>query len=278
LLCAEGRQFPEPRDHTVLDGIAFNHPKKGKVDITIDADIMARQGRIYAGDADLRAALQRYGVYTGDLEDANEFMQGKLAEKGLILGVSGFAMGDYEYSAEAEGMVRIYDHLSAINKKPSLAIDGGISAGSLGLSGVIAKAYEVPTLGVPPRQGLANIGDRDHLVVWGNTYRDREVLVGTLPDMLVCVGGAAGSRRECQEALKHGSTVLLLALKDYFDEDVPHTYENFEDMRSAANPKVGRLVVCETIEAIPEAVDDLLKVPVEKSRASRTDALNYLLG
>lgn len=276
LLCTGGEMFPEPRNLSALDELTFDHPTKGRVGITIDEEVLAAQGEVFVGDPALRQALQKRNIHTYDLRDANHLLREYLQSDELVWGFSGYATAGYSYATEAEGLIRLYDQLAKIGQEPGLAVDGGVSAGNLGLSAVTAAMYDVPTVGMIPRQGLADIGPRDHLVIWGNTYSDREILVGTTPDILTCIGGGDGTQRECQAALRYGSSILLLALKDeYAPNSLPNTYQAFEDMQAAVD--AGTMVVCRTVDAIPDSIDQILETCDTERRPTRIDTLSQLL-
>ncbi len=274
-LCANGEQFPD-RQVASLDGLTFDHPKDGPIAITIDREALAAQGNIYVGSPVLRKALQDRHIGADSLAGAEQVLSSHLAASELVWGFSGYATAGYNYDVEAQGLDRVYTHLAKRSRTPGLAVDGGVSSGSLGLSGVIAKEHNVPTMGMLPLQGLAAAGIRDHLVVWGNTYRDREVLVGTTPDVLVCVAGAEGTQRECQVALRWGSAVLLLALREeYAPSALPNTYQLFPEMTEAIDS--GSMVVCRSMEDIPDGLDAMLVASEESDRLGRLSALGQLL-
>ena len=141
------------------------------------------------------------------------------------------------------------------------------------MNSVVARSAGVPTLGFIPREGLASVGVRDHMVVAGDTYQDREVLVGTA-DILVCAGGFKGTVRECIEATLRGAAVLMLSLKDYPDSALPNTFQNYEELRDAYKAK--RLVVCSSVEEIPARVDDVLQVEIQGRRQRSRIVRNFL--
>ncbi len=274
-LCSQGQQFSEPHDTVQLEGLTFEHPRKGIVPIRIDAGVLAMQGTIYA-DPTLQAALHGRHIAVQSLEDASNFLAQHLGpgNEKLVWGFSGYATGGvnpetgkpFTYESEAIGLRLLYDHLLAKGEAPSLAIDGGVSEGFLALNSITAQSAGVPTLGFIPRQGLASIGVRDHLVVAGNTYRDRETFVGTA-DILVCAGGADGTERECIHAIQRGAAVLLLNLADYPPNSFARTFRANEDLRQANDE--GRLVVCDSYEAVADSVDRILQIDTKSSRPLR---------
>lgn len=157
---------------------------------------------------------------------------------------------------------------------PSLVVDGGVSDGVLGLSGILANRFEVPSLGYIPLQGLSSIGPRTRLVVHKDTYLDREILVGLTPDVLVCVGGGLGTQRECEAALEHGGVVLLLALRDYGPGSLPSVYLEHSITKSAARD--GRLIVCSNVRDIQTRLPRIIQTARLVSLPSRSQRMEEL--
>ena len=271
LLCETGDQFSDHEPATPLDGLTYEHPRKGTRLIDMGERTLALSDNIYTQDQDLYTAFERRGLPTDGLAAAHAVVLERMGE-GLVLGFSGYATSGYPYHDEGNGMKHLYDHLAEVGAMPSLVIDGGVSEGALGLSGVLARQYHVPSMGFIPRQGLDSTGPRDHLVIWGNTYMAREKAVGTVPDILICMGGDIGSRRECQAALSNGSSVLLLALKPaYRDGSFPRTYDQYEEMQEALAD--GRMRVCTSFDGIAANIDALLQNDLQSARAQRAAAI-----
>lgn len=253
LLCEKGVQFDEVTGATEpLPGFTYQHPSKGSVQIAANDRVLRATGRVYVGDAELREALRARGARTASLKLAVDRIQSMCLRTGVIWGVSGFATPGPDCSAEAGGLAALYQFLADMQMLPMLVADGGASVGVLGLNGLIAAMHKVPTLGFSPLQGIASMGARDHTVIWGDTFRDREQLVGLLPDALVCAGGGDGAGRECEKALDHGSPVLLLALRDYDEGTLPVTYRSWPKLAEAEGN--GRLVVCRSLDELPRCI------------------------
>lgn len=276
LLCAQGDQFGKRPSASLLEGLSYEHPSKGQRDITIDGQVLSIARLVYAGDPALGHALQQQGVHTAPLSDAISLFAQHFVSDSTVWGFSGYATPGHNYGVEARGMAALYDHLVAIGEKPGLTIDGGVSAGILGLNGVLAQAYGVASLGFIPLQGLASVGTRDYVVVKGNTYADREELVGVTPDILCVWGGADGARRECQATLRNGGVALIVALKDYGSASLPSTYHQFAEMQSAMSE--GRLIVCRTLKDIPACVDAVLEVSALARSRNRSVRLLNIIG
>lgn len=283
-LCFQGEQFTEPHETIQLEGLTFAHLKKGDVPIKIDREVLASQGTLYVGDPALRYALHGYGIEADGHENAMLFLASHLDDKAekLVWGFSGYATGGidsetgkpYGYTEEAESLLALYNYLQEEGNAPSLAIDGGVSEGFLALNSVVAASANVPTLGFIPKQGLKSVGIRDHMVVAGETYPDREALVATA-DALVFGGGADGTTRECIQAVRNGAAALVLWHEKYRDDALPNTFLEHKDLREAFDD--GRLVVCKSLEEIPEKVDQVLQVDVKASRPRRVKAIAGLL-
>lgn len=276
----------EPHETIQLEGLTFAHPKKGDVPIKIDKEVLASQGALYVGDPALRYTLHAHDIETDGHENAMHFLASHLDEKAekLVWGFSGYATGGidsetgkpYGYTEEAQSLLALYNYLHEEGKTPSLAIDGGVSEGFLALNSVVAASASIPTLGFIPKQGLKSVGIRDHMVVAGETYQDREALVATA-DALVFAGGADGTTRECIQAVRNGAAALVLWHKKYRDNALPNAFLEHKDLREAFGD--GRLVVCKSLEEIPEKVDQVLQVDVKASRSRRVEAIGgFLLG
>lgn len=281
-LCYQGKQFPEQHTITELDGLSFTHPKKGETPIAIDADVLAMQGMTYVGSANLRQALGEHGIPAAPTTAAATLLSEHFQSKDTrIWGFSGYATGGIDqgtgrpfgYQAEADGLRELYGCLEERGQLPSLAIDGGVSEGFLAVNSVVARSVQVPTLGFIPRQGLASIGVRDHMIVAGDTYQDRETLVGTA-DVLVCAGGDKGTVRECLEATLRGAAVLVLVLKDYPAASLAYNFRSYDELWDAYN--AGRLVECRSLEQIGDSVDRILEAGIT-GRQQRNDVVRNFL-
>jgi predicted Rossmann-fold nucleotide-binding protein len=257
LLCERGEQVPATwRRIESLNGLTYEHPCRGRLEVMVDRAALAHAGRVYAGSNALRGALRERGASTATLIEVTRLVGRHLSTDTLVWGFSGYATAGYPCDVEAHSLAELYRYLSQLRTKPVLVVDGGVSTGVLGLNGVIAKQHQITTLGFIPLQGLGAMAPRDHVVVWGDTYQDREILVGTLPDILICVGGGAGTRRECQAALSNGSVVLLLAPRNYGPSSLSETYQGFSEMTQAMSEH--RLFVCGQDDSMRSCVDAAL--------------------
>lgn len=277
-LCARGEQFPEQARRVRPEGdAAYRHPVRGVQRVAIDRLALSGTGQVYA-DQDLRAPFGKYGREAAAAADAVTAVSRAFEAGGLVWGFSGFSTPGYSYAVEAQAMNALLGCLKAAGHGPALVTDGGVSDGVLGLSGILARRYQIPGMGFVPKQGLSSFGPRDHLVVKTETYPERERLVGAAPDVLVCVGGGDGTRRECEAALAHGSTVLLLALKDYGPAPMAGAWHDGDEMRSAASQ--GRLLRCHAMDGIGESARLAAAAGARFStpnRAARLEALAGLL-
>lgn len=138
---------------------------------------------------------------------------------------------------------------------------------------MLAKKHNISSMGFVPLGGLASMAPRDYMVIHGRSYADREALVGTTPNILVCVGGGDGTRRECQAAVAHGNIVLLLMLKDYDHGLFSGTYQDFEDIKNAQGKT---LLVCSKKKDIPKCVDAVLAMSTQANRPSRSASFSAL--
>lgn len=275
-LCARGEQFPEQARRVRPEGDAtYRHPVRGAQRVAIDRLALSGTGQVYA-DQDIRAPFGKYGTETAPVAQAVAAVSRAFEAGGLVWGFSGFSTPGYSYAIEAHGMNALLGYLKAAGHGPVLVTDGGVSDGVPGLSGVLARRYQIPSMGFVPKQGLSSFGPRDHLVVKTETYPERERLVGAAPDVLVCVGGGDGARRECEAALAHGSAVLLLALKDYGPASMARACHDGDEMRSAA--RQGRLLRCHAMNGIQEAARMAVAAGTRFSTPNRAMRLEALAG
>ncbi|HET6746971.1 MAG TPA: hypothetical protein VFH06_02600 [Candidatus Saccharimonadales bacterium] len=277
-LCLTGRTPPALNARTFhLPNLTYTHPHDGERSVLIEKESLRSVGCIHARP-DVRLALGEKGIHAAPLEDAVALIERRFQQDDLIWGVSGFASAGFNYTTEAKALSELYGYLVGTERAPSLSVDGGVSDGNLGLNAVIAAMHGVQTLGCIPLQGLKCASQRSFMIAWGDTYKDREILVGTIPDVLVCVGGLDGTRRECETALRNGSVVLLLALKDYSPDSLPKTYTQFDTMRTAL--KDDRLFVCTAASELNTTLDLVWAKAQEPShfqRPARLKKLTHLL-
>ncbi len=272
LICDGGEQFPNRPAACVLENTWYEHPRKGVRAVEVDLAVLATASRVYAEDVSLANGLSAQGLARPERLASAGHVVAERMQHGLVWGFSGYATAGYSYYDEARGMTYLYAQLESIGALPSLAVDGGMSAGVLGLNGILARRWDVASMGFAPRQGLSGIGNRDHMVVWGNTYQSREVIVGTVPDILVCVGGSDGTMRECLTALRLGGSVLLLALKaEYGEHSFPRMYSELPEAQQAL--REGRMRVCHFTDGIAASVDGLLRNDFQAARMARAEAL-----
>lgn len=255
-LCTQGEFIPD-RFIVELEGITYNHPK-GERTVRIDEAALRQQGRVYSDDSLLIDSLiESGGIKVSRHAELLSFIEAAYDEPLPIVGVSGYATVGFAYEKEAQALRHMYNHFRKKEQPFGLTVDGGVSSGVLGINGLASLIGGVTSLGVIPKQGLHRVGVRDHLAVWGDTYQDREVIVGTVPDVLVCVGGADGTRRECQEALKHGSAVLLLAMGDAPSGSLAATYDQYKDIEGAIRD--GTMMISRSPEGFVSELSELIE-------------------
>jgi len=268
-LCKQGDQFTNtPLAATPLGALTYEHPEDGTRLVAADDRVLAATGRLYVANEGLNQALRSRNANVAPMGEAARLIEQHLTGDRMVWGTVGYASGGFDLTIEGEGMQRLYEYAVADDRRrPSLLVDGGSSVGVLGLNGVLAKKYGIPTLGFTPVQGIAKMAPRDHVVVWGDLYPARQILVGSTPDIVFCWGGGPGAQMECIYALKKRSVVVLMSLGDYGSEALLHTYQSVRVMRRAA--KKGRLIICETVDDIPARVDAAMKMCARKSLARR---------
>ncbi len=273
-LTQRGQHFANSaRRVTTLNNVTFAHPRHGVQRVKVDSYALLGAGRLYV-ESELSQSLSPYNPNIASLEQAMNLLRRRLSAPGQVWGFSGYATSGYPYQSEARGMRALLGSLKNMRRLPTLITDGGVSEGVLGLSGVLAKRFSVPSLGFLPRQGLESPGLRDHLVVRMDTYQQRERLVGLTPDVLVCVGGGDGTRRECEVTLGSGGVVLMLTLRDYDNTSLPATYQDFDAIRSAMRD--GRLVICTDPKDIQKAARQASQIATQFSIPNREARLRTL--
>ena len=264
-----------PLSPITLGEATYEHPKKGIRTIAGDKRIFARAVRAYTDHEPLRSAINDLGVtYAWALEDFVVELLNAHTAPSLFFGFSGFASKgeDCGCDLEANAMLSIYRFLcSKSPNRPRLVSDGGSGAGVLALNGILADEYQIESIGFSPYQGVASMSARDQLVITRNTYQDREVLVGTLPDVLVCVGGGEGTKREAIEAVKAGNTVLLVMLRGNDNPDILAGSWHKAPKLMEANAD-GTLLVCEHLEDIPLALAKAQEIAKRSGWRSRREA------
>lgn len=263
LLRETGEMLSDDFRRTELTGIFRTDSDGNRVPVVIDTRVIPVIKELFTADSSLQTALKMHGAVVKPI-NAIEDILATCIRRGIVWGFSGFAtpskqLGGGDYKAEAEAMERVYGLLSG-SRKPQLVIDGGVSAGVLGLSGVLGTQHGVETLGVVPRKGLGHWGPRTRMIVWGNTYQDREKLVGALPDILICVGGADGTMRECIQAIKQGSIVIILAPRIYKSTSLSGSYMKNKLLRDTENKQ---LFFCGPDESISACIEKAIRAHIQ---------------
>lgn len=251
-LRANGNQFKTvPLAPRPMGGVTFLHPRNGERPVAADPRVLAATGQFYIANEVLRHAVHRAGGRTNSLRAAAEFMSQLFAQPRLIWGVSGFATIGYPCGLQADQLTALYRYLAVDRRRPVLVCDGAAGAGVLGISGVLAAECGIQTLGVTPLQGMSTMAPRDHMLVYGDTYQQREAIVGLLPDILVIVGGGVGAQREGVATLNSGGRVLLI--DDLVNSSIP--WPTVPEMALAVREK--RMLICGKLDEIPTYAERL---------------------
>lgn len=209
-LAKAGCQFePSERRLSPLPGLTFEHPERGTLPLAVPEDAVRRSHIVYADDAVLTEALLDMGLTTLPT-DACFIRLRELMRHGTIVGISGYATAGYSYSVQAQLMQAMFERLRRQKVPVILGVDGGGDSGILGLSGVLGEMTGLEMLGVVPRQGLPTMAPRSRILIAGDTYRDREFVIGTIPDVLICLGGGEGTYRELKAAHAAGTSVVVV--------------------------------------------------------------------
>jgi hypothetical protein len=263
-LCKEGEQFPFGRSLARLPGPTNQRPGERYAEVKADVNLLREAAYVYCRDHQFRWSLGEHGIRTRPFHEITRQLQRPL-HKRAVWGFSGYATGGRPYDLEAQALLALYECLDDSGRLPVMTVDGAMSAGVLGLNGILASEYGVPSLGCTPYEGLASIGPRAHMLIEGATYQKREPIIAMLSDILACVGGDAASYRECQIALDHGSVVLLMVLRDY-DSPQPLS-KTHHTLKHTYDPS--RLIVCNDLNLVPQCVDEAL------AALDKTDPLRF---
>jgi hypothetical protein len=272
LLCMQGAYIPKGARQIVCPpGVEYRHPQRGRKPVTMDINLLSRS-KLFVEEA-LREPMADHSLATEAVENVLPLIE-EHYRRGLVWGFSGFATGGPSYAVEARAMRALMGSLKSMNLMPSLISDGGVDEGVLGVAGILARRFDVPSLGFLPRQGLASAGERTYMAVRMQTYQGREQLVGITPDVLVCVGGAGGTRSECEAALNQGSVVVLLVMRSY---DPPSFVESHRDIQALADAEDGgQLFVCSELQHIMSVARRAATAAGRESRANRPERLATL--
>lgn len=259
----------------------YLHPTKGERNVLLDEAAVTAFSDVTAvfGPAFLASELsERIQQLVDGYADAYKLITD--AFRGWVIGVSGFATHGFDYSQEAAVLGQLYAWLATKNALPKLAIDGGVTSGAPQENANAATAHGVRTLGCVPFSALqdGDIGKRHAQIIWGATYAQREELVGTIPDLLVCCNGAIGTQREAEWAAQQGSTILLISTKE---SGLCDTYQASQVLRRAKAEQ--RLYTWELqgnvpLETVLSPAFQRTKIGLGKSRHTRTERLASLLG
>jgi predicted Rossmann-fold nucleotide-binding protein len=256
-----------------MGGVTFQHPREGVRPVQADSRVLRATGQLYMANETLRGAVHRAGGRTSSLRAAADLVEQTFAQPKLVWGVSGFASIGHPCGAQVDGLERLYRYLAVARRKPVLVCDGGTGAGALAISSVLASEHRITTLGVSPLQGLSSMSPRDHMFVYGQTYQDREVIVGLLPDVLVVFDGGDGSKREAIAAAKGGSRILLVTQTgDNRDPKLlVNSWQSDPDLALAVREK--RMIICDSLDGIAAAAEEQRVVAVRSARTFRPTRL-----
>jgi hypothetical protein len=257
-LCRDGDFFAGYEDVSVETPLTYEHPRKGTRNIHIDPRALSACTVVYANGEALTDALYEHGAQeVAPADEAIGAIDGYLSDdpQEMIWGVSGFASAGNRYVAEAQLMRKFFTELAYKNCEPSLVVNGGLRTGMLGLSSLIAKDFDIPTLGFAPLQGLGTIAP-NNLLIGGPTYMSRQMLVGSAADVMTVWGGREGTLQECEIAVDRGVCILLMNAREYEDEDVPNTFYKSGKLREAYGE--GQLVIYNHAENnLSEKIDEV---------------------
>lgn len=256
-----------------IGGVTYLHPTEGNRSVAADPRVLRAIGHLYAADETLRRVVQATGPRTSSLHAAADFVNQMYSQPRLVWGVSGFASIGPSCGLQADGLERLYRYLSNEHRRPVMVTDGGSGAGVLAISAVLAGACSIQTLGVSPLQGLSSMSPRNRMVVYGDTYENREVIVGLLPDVLVVFDGGKGSMGEAIAAVKAGVRVLLVSQTG--NNRDPKLLINMwrADPHLALAVREKRMTICKSVDDIPAYAEAHRAIAVRTARSFRPSRL-----
>lgn len=278
LLRTTGNQFTDQKNSRVpLPGITYTNWRRNQVPAIFDPYITIHGiGELHARDPKVQFELDRYRKRSPS-ESLTTFLQEKLKRTGLIIGFSGYASDGFHYEAETEGIQAVLQASKRQGIPIDLIVDGGTSLGIPGLSGLLAQQESIATLGCIPLEGLRSVGVRDTTIVLGETYGDETHAIGTIPDILIVLGGGPNAAKEYQTALNAGNIVLMVHLKEYPSNSLINTFESLPGTQDAIQQ--GKVIVCNNLESIGEffaSIDDLKMKEVHKNRNNKTQMIKAI--
>lgn len=277
LLHRIGDPFPQASEYTIELNLTYECTHGNQQRVRIDPHTLRAIDTVYVNDYGLWTALHAQNIRTNSTVSLTSILYGLLEDHSLLIwGTAGYASAflGVDYFSEGKAIATLYDTLETIGYRPGLVIDGGTRQGCLGLNAIIAKMKGIPTLGIIPVEGLADVGIHDGIAVCDPTLACEEA-VGTIPDVLVCVGGMGVQEngeygttlRECLYAIAKGSIVLILGLRPYSPTSLPESYRQVPQLVEAEGK--GQLFVCHSIYDMQRWLPDILRAAGSATPYSR---------
>ena len=270
-LRVDGNQFATvPLAPRLLGGVLFVDPQDGPGQVEADDRVLQATGRVYTSNAMLRRQLRERRARAGTMVEALRLIAGYYRQERVMWGVSGYASIGPDCGPEADLLEALYGYfVSQKIRRPSVVYDGGAGAGALGINGVLGAEHRICTLGVTPLKGIASMAPRDHMLVYGHTYRQREVIVGSLPDALVVAGGGDGAMREAVGTVNAGGRVLLAGRRG-----LAASWGRVPALVSAK--RMQRLVICQDPSGIAEAAEQMRRAVLSECHQVRPQRFRTL--
>lgn len=236
---------------TTLKDVTFADPYTGDLrQVAFDSRVLQKTAALYASDSRLREHLTPHHWGVRPATELGGLLQVAHCSSNLFWGFSGYTSVGRRYDPWVDAMQRIYQHFSSARHfRPRLVSDGGTAAGIPALNSILAEQHDIECIGLTPLQGVDDMGTHDIMLIHGTAYKDLDEIVGTLPDVLVCLGGGAGTQRECLQAINVGNTVVLVMPVT----DGPKTFSGQwrtmpEIAEGIAN---GQVLICTDLDDIP---------------------------
>lgn len=257
-----------------LGRTTYLHPRDGVRPVEADPRVLRAIGHTYTNSKELRRAIMVVGGETNKPVPLLTSLEATYRGPRLVWSVSGFASIGHPCLAQANLLEALYRYLAIGYNRPALVCDGAAGAGVLGINGVLAAQHGIPTLGVTPLQGMSTMAPRKHMLVYGDTYQDREIIIGLLADILVVCGGGDGTLREAIATLLSGGYVLALGEPD---ESIA-AWRGVPEIDKALNDKDKRMFICPSISEIAAFAEHVSKLAKTTMDAFRPQKLEHVKG
>jgi hypothetical protein len=268
-----GEQFPAAERELTLRPLPGVYMQDG-TEALYDARVMGHIANMTVPSERVCEALASVRPNNTSMQ-ADALLDWYLQDPGLLVGFSGYGTAGYNYEITAEGIDTVFQSFRQQRLHIGGVTDGGTGYGVPGLSGTLAASHGHDPIGFAPLRSLRGAAPREDFIVVGEEFGDETEALGTMADVLFVFGGGELSRKELDAALLAGSTAVLMGLQDY-RPDAPINQIDKDDRLIAAHAN-RKLLLCNSLEAIPQIVGRLEPDALRANRGIRHHRLRNLL-